>query len=153
MIEPDPMMVRVGEGIGLSQRGERGAARAVLDGVWHDIGGDDGDPVHRCAAAHALADLQDDAADELRWDLRALAAAEAMTDEQAARAGLGISVLALYPSLHLNLADSYRRVGELGLAREHLAYGRRACVILADDGYRAMIEGGLDRLEARLADT
>ena len=49
----------------LSQAGERDAARRVLEALWEDIGGEDGDPLHRCAVAHAMADVQDDPADEL----------------------------------------------------------------------------------------
>ena len=35
-----------------------------------------------------MADVQDDLREELAWDLRALAAADLITDERAARAGL-----------------------------------------------------------------
>ena len=76
MDEPDVPMTRIGEGIALSQRGERDAARRLFTMVWADIGGEDGDPLYRCALAHSMADVQDAAHDELVWDLRALAAAD-----------------------------------------------------------------------------
>ncbi len=54
----------------LSHAGERDAARGVFSAVWEEIGGEAGYPFHRCALAHAMADVQDDPADELVWDLR-----------------------------------------------------------------------------------
>ncbi|MGH3932991.1 MAG: hypothetical protein ACRDTF_23800, partial [Pseudonocardiaceae bacterium] len=82
MIEPDVTMTRIGKGIGLSQRGDRDAARHLFEEVWNDIGGESGDPLHRCALAHAMPDVQDDLREELVWDLRALAAADLITDER-----------------------------------------------------------------------
>lgn len=92
MTEPDEMMTRIGAGIALRERGERDAARELFAMVWNDIGGADGDPLHRCALAHSMADVQDDVHDELRWDLRALAAADLLTDDRAARGGVASSV-------------------------------------------------------------
>lgn len=62
-------MTEIGRGMELSQRGERAAARRVFADVWEQVGGEDGDPLHRCALAHAMADVQDDVHDELTWDL------------------------------------------------------------------------------------
>jgi hypothetical protein len=146
---PDPVINRIGEGIALNQQGEREAARRLFTAIWDDIG-PGGDPLHRCALAHSMADTQDDPHDELRWDLRALEAAELITDERAAEAGVAFPVAAFYPSLHLNLGDVYRRIGEPGRARHHLDAGRAAVGALGDDGYAAMIRGGLDRLAERL---
>ena len=94
---PDTTMAEVGRGMALSQAGERDAARRVLEALWEDIGGEDGDPLHRCAIAHAMADVQDDPADELTWDLRALAAADLVSDGRAAEAGMAAPAAALYP--------------------------------------------------------
>lgn len=143
-------MVRIGRGIELSQQGERDAARDLFAEVWADIGAEGGDPLHRCALAHALADVQDAIDAELAWDLDAVAAADQVTDEQAAQAGMAGPVAALYPSLHLNLGDCYRKLGRLDQAREHLQLGRDAVGALPDDGYGRMIKGGLDRLAERL---
>jgi hypothetical protein len=66
---PDATMTRIGRGMELGQRGEREAARVVFAKIWSDIGCDDGDPLHRCAVAHAMADVQDDVREELIWDL------------------------------------------------------------------------------------
>lgn len=150
MTEPDAVMSRIAEGIGLHERGDRVAARALFDELWSQIGGSDGDPFHRCALAHSMADAQDDVREELRWDLEALAAADLVTDERAARGGVSGPVAGFYPSLHLNLGDCYRKLGDVDLAREHLARGRAAVDALGDDGYGRMIKGGLDRLADRL---
>ena len=101
--------------------------------------------------ARALdADVQDDAAEELKWDLRALEAADSLTDERAAHAGVASPVAGFYPSLHLNLAECYRKLGDLQRAREHVRRGIAAVGTLGDDSYGRMIKGGLDRLAERL---
>ncbi|MEP7036393.1 MAG: tetratricopeptide repeat protein [Dermatophilaceae bacterium] len=151
MSEPDPTMKRIGQGIELSQGGEREDARQLFAEVWSDIDGENGDPFHRCALAHSMADVQDDVQEELIWDLRALAAADLVTDERAALAGVLSPVAAFYPSLHLNLGECYRKIGDLDQAREHLKRGQDAVGSLGDDGYGRLIKGGLERLGERLA--
>ena len=151
MTEPDATMTRIGKGIELSQHGKRGEAQAVFAQVWSDIGGESGDPFHRCALAHSMADVQDDVHQELVWDLRALEAADLVTDERAAQAGVMSPVAGFYPSLHLNLGECYRKLGDLDRAREQLERGRAAAGSLGDDGYGQMVKGGLDRLGERLA--
>jgi hypothetical protein len=143
-------MGRIGEAMALGQRGERAAARALFAEVWAAIG-EDGDPFHRCALAHAMADVQDDVSDELLWDERALAAADELTDERVAAGGVPTGVAGFYPSLHLNLAECHRRLGNLAAAREHLERGRARLDALPDDGYGQLVRGGFDRLAARLA--
>ena len=150
MGEPEATMIRIGQGIALSQRGERDTPRELFTEVWTDIGGEHGDPLHRCALAHAMADVQDSVTDELAWDLLALRAADEITDERAAQAGVPGPVAGFYPSLHLNLGDCYRRLGQPDLARDHLHRGQAAIEALGDDGYARMITDGLDRLAARL---
>ncbi len=149
MTEPDAVMARIGEGIALRERGERAGARDLFAGVWSDIGGEDGDPFHRCALAHWMADVQDNVREELAWDLRALGAADVLTDERAARGGTG-PVAGFYPSLHLNLGECYRKLGDLDRAHEHLDRGRASVLALGNDGYGQMIKNGLNRLADRL---
>ena len=142
-------MVRGGEGIELNHRGARDAARELFTQVWREIG-NDGDPLHRCALAHSMADLQDDVRHELQWDLRALAAADELTDERAAQAGATNPVEGFYPSLHLNLGECHRKLNELDRAREHLELGMVAADLLADDGYGTTIKRGLANVGERL---
>jgi hypothetical protein len=147
--EPDAILVRMSEGIALNQQGDRGSARRLLTDLWDEVG-PDGDPLHRCAVAHALADTQDDPHDELAWDERALAAAELITDERVAEAGVASPVAALYPSLHLNLGDVHHRLGHRDEALRHLELGRAATAALGDDGYSQMIRDAVERLAERL---
>ncbi|MEU8205389.1 hypothetical protein [Streptosporangium sp. NPDC049046] len=147
----DPTLTRIGQGVELHHhKGQRDAARELFAQIWDDIGGEKGEPLHVCVLAHSMADVQDDVREELMWDLRALAAADLVTDEQAAQAGVAISVAGLYPSLHLNLSDCYRKLGDLDLARKHLQQARDTIGALGDDEYGQLIKGGLQRLAEQL---
>ena len=152
MNEPDAVMSEIGRATELGQRGERQSARQLFTELEQQIG-PGGDALHRVALAHAMADVQDDPHDELAWDLRALQAADAVTDQRAALAGVAGPVAGFYPSLHLNLGEDYRKLGDLPAARRHLELGQESAAALGDDGYSRMIRGGLERLAARLKDT
>jgi hypothetical protein len=140
---------QVGEGLALAGSGDRAGARTLFESLWATVG-DDGDPLHRCAIAHSLADVQDAPQDELVWDLRALAAARELTDERVAEAGILGPAAAFFPSLHLNLADVYRRLGDAARSREHVVAGRAALAAMQPDGYRDMIDEGLRRIDLAL---
>ncbi|MFI2661291.1 tetratricopeptide repeat protein [Micromonospora carbonacea] len=147
----DETLTRINEGVQLHhQQGRREAARDLFAQVWEEIGGERGDPLHVCVLAHSMADVQDDVHEELRWDQRALAAADLLTDDRVAQAGVPMSVAALYPSLHLNLGECYRRLGDLDRARECLRQARAGIGALGDDAYGELIRGGLDTLAQQL---
>jgi hypothetical protein len=149
----DPTMTRIGQGVELHHhQGRREAARDLFARIWDDIGGEQGDPLHVCVLAHSMADVQDDVHQELMWDLRALAAVGLITDERVAQAGVPLSVAGLYPSLHLNVSDCYRKLGDLSRAREHLQRARAEIGALGDDEYGQLIRGGLERLAEQLDD-
>jgi hypothetical protein len=97
-----------------------------------------------------MADVQDDVSEELLWDLRALEAAGTITEERARQAGVQGTVRGLYPSLHLNVGECYRKLGDIASARRHLERGRAAVGALSDDGYGRTIKSGLARLAERL---
>jgi hypothetical protein len=154
LMTADPTMARIGQGVELNHhQGQREAARELFAQIWDDIGGEQGDPLHVCVLAHSMADVQDDVHQELMWDLRALAAVELITDERVAQAGVPLSVAGLYPSLHLNLSDCYRKLGDLGRAREHLQQARDGIGALGDDEYGQLIKGGLEQLAEQLDET
>jgi hypothetical protein len=134
--------------VALAQTLPREEAARALATLWAELGEEA--PAARLAAAHALADLQDDAREELMWDLRALAAADRVTDADLAQAGVELSTLALYPSLHLNAGEAYRKVGDLDNARVHARRGRDALAALGADPYGGMLTDGFARLEARI---
>jgi hypothetical protein len=142
----DLKITRIGQVVQLSHQGEREAARLLFTEIWEEIGGEQGDPLHRCTLAHAMADVQDDVRQELIWDQRALAAADLLTDARLAQAGVMLPVASLYPSLHLNLSECYRKLGDLGRAREHLQQAQATIGALGNDGYARMIKEGFERL-------
>ncbi|MFJ1729708.1 hypothetical protein [Streptomyces sp. NPDC088254] len=127
----------------LHHGGDREEARRRLLDLWTELG-DGGDPLHRCTLAHYLADTQDDPFDELAWDLRALSAAE---DQDAS-----VEVRALFPSLHLNLAADYARLGRSEAARSHLRRARRTAGVLGDDSYGDGVRAAISRMELRLGE-
>lgn len=141
----DPTILRIGEAVQLGHQGEREAARALFTELWDEIGGEQGDPLHVCTLAHAMADVQDDVRQELVWDQRALDAAELLTDARVAEAGVPLRVAGLYPSLHLNLSECYRKLGDLDRAREHLRQAQATIGALGDDEYGQLIRDGLTR--------
>lgn len=75
----DAVMTRIGQAVILLHAGDREEARNRLGAIWSEIG-EEGDALHRCTLAHYMADAQDEPADELAWDLRALGAAEELRD-------------------------------------------------------------------------
>jgi hypothetical protein len=147
----DEMMARILQAVTLGHQGEQAEARQALAEISAEIT-DGGDSLHRCVLAHHLADVQDDPHKELDWDLRALEAAHSITDARAAAAGATGPVATFYPSLHLNLGEDYRKLGDLTQARRHLALGQQAAAALSDDPYGSMIRRGLDGLAKRLSD-
>ncbi|MGV9245000.1 hypothetical protein [Streptomyces sp. NPDC003710] len=147
---PDAVMGRIGQVVMLHHGGDREEARDRFLGLWAEIG-ENGDPLHRCTVAHYMADTQDDPADELAWDLRALSAAEELSDERLAGRDGALAVRAFYPSLHLNLAADYVKLGRCDAARTHLHRARGAAGALGDDGYGDGIRAAIARLERRLA--
>lgn len=97
-----------------------------------------------------MADAQDDVQQELMWDQRAPAAADQLTDAQMAQAGVALPAAGLYPSLHLNLSECYRKLGDLDRAREHLHHAQNTIGALGDDEYGRLIKDGLQRLTEQL---
>ena len=149
MTQIDEVMAEAGRAVQLGRAGDRAGARAVLEALWERVGAD-GDALHRCSIAHYCADVQDAVADELEWDRRALAAVADLRDERAQRYHESLRVRAFLPSLHLNLADGYRRAGETGPARRHLAEAVRQVGALPDDEYGAGLRSAIGAVRAAL---
>lgn len=140
--KPDAVLSAIGEAVTAGQSGDVERARQRLGSLWQEIGVA-GDPLHRCTLAHHLADLYEDAARALAWDVRALDAADAVTDERLRRHHAGLRIAGFYPSLHLNLADDYRRLGSFEAAGEHVAAARRHLTALGDDGYGRLVRAAI----------
>jgi hypothetical protein len=137
-------------GAGSAVTGRRQEATRLFLQIWSRLG--DRELVHRLTVAHAVADLQNDPRDELTWDLLALGTADRLSDADLTEAGVGVSTRSLYPSLHLNAGEAYRKVGDLPAARVHCAKGRAALAALGSDPYGGMLIDGFARLETRIED-
>jgi hypothetical protein len=126
---------------------ERG--RALLLQLWADPA-TGGKPLQRCALGHVLADTESEVAQELEWDLRAL---EAATGSREAEDKEAVSPVpeSYLPSLHLSVANGYRRLGDLERARSHVLFASNHIEALSDDAYGNLVRGGLRRLQAALA--
>ncbi|MFG2993810.1 hypothetical protein ACGFZK_31740 [Streptomyces sp. NPDC048257] len=152
----DAVMTRIGQAVILLHAGDREEARNRLGEIWSEIG-EEGDSLHRCTLAHYMADAQDDPADELAWDLRALTAAAGVPGDGPHRDGRPAqrephpAVRVFYPSLHLSLAADYVKLQRPEAARVHLARARAATGALSDDGYGNGVRAAIARLERRLA--
>jgi hypothetical protein len=97
-----------------------------------------------------MADAQDDIADELAWDIRALNAALRCTDTDAQRHSEAPSIAAFMPSLHVNLAEDYFKLSDIARSKNHLASARIFLSALPDNAYAQLIRGGIERLAKHL---
>jgi hypothetical protein len=153
MDTPDAVMARIMQGQELAVAGDREGARRIFEEVWDALTGPgDGAPdaLHVVTLAHYTADVQTDPAEELRWDLRALHAADLLTDDRAREHHSSLRVAGFSPSLHLNVAAAHHALGQSEEARHHLDRAEQSCEHLADDGYGRTIRGAVARLRAEL---
>ncbi|MFQ6398600.1 hypothetical protein ACLMAJ_34835 [Nocardia sp. KC 131] len=147
-------MAAITRAVALGRKGSTSGARAALLEIWDSLG-PQGDPLHRCTLAHYLADLYEDAAQALSWDIRALDAADSLTAERMGQYDSQVDVRGFYPSLHLNLADNYRRLASFDAARREIDAARDCLHTLGDDGYGAVIRKAVAEVaeSIRLQDT
>ena len=145
----DATMTEIIAAIALLQGGNRSAARRQFEAIWSRI---ESDPLafQECVLSHYMADAQDEIADELAWDLRALDAALRCTDADAQHYQQSLSIPSFMPSLHLNLADDYFKLGDFARSRSHLESARTFTGNLGDNGYGQMIHRGIERLAQKL---
>ncbi|MFI0237802.1 hypothetical protein [Streptomyces sp. NPDC016845] len=142
---PDPTMEAIGRAVVEGRTGDIPTARHELLRLWSTIGVT-GDPLHRCSLAHYLADLYDDPAQALAWDIRALDAADAVTQQRVQEHHAGLHIAGFYPSLHLNLADNYRRLGSFDAATEHIDAAGEHAPGLPQDAYGTLLRTAIDEV-------
>jgi hypothetical protein len=140
----DAVMEQIRQAQEMNVGGDPAGARAILEGLWVSADA----PLHRCAIAHYLADLQESVDDELRWDELALQAFPDVSDERTREYDDTWRARAFLPTLHLNLADVHRRAGHPERARHHLTEAAAAVDALPGDEYGAMIRDALDKVRA-----
>ncbi|MFH9613243.1 hypothetical protein ACH4MM_05690 [Streptomyces pratensis] len=139
----DPTMAAIGDALAEGRAGDIASARRKLLSLWSAIGVT-GDPLHRCTLAHYLADLYEDPAQALAWDVRALDAADAVTEQRVQEHHAGLHIAGFYPSLHLNLADNYRRLGSFATATEHMEAAKEHLPGVPQDAYGAFLRTALE---------
>ena len=143
----DPVLDRISDALDLFNAGRRGEARAAFGAIWAEIESE-GDPFHHCVLSHYMANAQGDMESELTWNRRALAAADSIVSERPDAASL--SVLSLYPALHLNLADVLFRSGDVPGASRQVHLARQASDALSDDTHGEQVRSAIERLATRL---
>ncbi|MFI2780874.1 hypothetical protein [Streptomyces sp. ALB3] len=146
---PDTTMAAIGEAVAEGRAGGTASARDRLLGLWSAMGVT-GDPLHRCSLAHYLADLYDDPARALVWDVRALDAADAMNDQRVQEHQADLRVAGFYPSLHLNLADNYRRLGSFEAAAEHIEAAEAHAPNLPQGSYGDALRAAVQEVAAAI---
>ena len=129
-----PAYATIREGIALREQGRSPEAKAHMEALVADVESGD-DAFAKVFLAHSLADVQENPEDELAWDLRALAFMNGLTDQRAIERGNPGGKNTLLPSLHLNLAVDYRRLGDDPNARRHFKLGQAHLDALSDDEY------------------
>ena len=139
--------------IAVLHAGERALARQRFAELWTRVEGRDA--FHECVLCHYMADAQDDPAEELCWDRRALDAALVARSTDGAReepSPFGVTLASFFPSLHLNLAADLHALGDRALARAHLLEARRSLDGLADadPDLARLTRQAIDRLARRL---
>lgn len=142
----DPIMDEIFAAFRLMRGGDRLGARSNLEAIWSRIEPDP-EPMHEVALSHYMADAQDDPADSLAWNLRALDAIVRCTDSDVQRHSTATSRIAAFlPSAHLNLGLDYFKLGDFAHAKEHLDCARSFAGELADDAYGQNIRRWIERL-------
>ncbi|MFD8866613.1 hypothetical protein ACFV1F_19990 [Streptomyces sp. NPDC059590] len=145
MPTPDPTMDAIGQAVAEGRAGDTASARRKLLDLWSTTGVT-GDPLHRCTIAHHLADLHQDPAQALIWDIRALDAADAVTEQRVQEHHAGLHIAGFYPSLHLNLADNHRRLGSFEAAIEHIDAAKEHAPNLPQDSYGDLLREAIDQV-------
>ncbi|GAA2390938.1 hypothetical protein GCM10010420_13650 [Streptomyces glaucosporus] len=147
---PDPTMEAIGRAVAEGRAGDVASARRKLLDLWSAIGVT-GDPLHRCTLAHHLADLHDHPAQALTWDVRALDAADALTEQRVQEHHAGLRIAGFYPSLHLNLADDHRRLGSFEAATEHIDAAGKHAPDLPRNAYGALLRAAIEQVAEAIA--
>jgi hypothetical protein len=116
--------------------GRMDAAAALFSEAWRVSAND----YEACIAAHYLARHQATAEDALWWNQEALRRADAALDSL---------VEPFYPSLYLNVADSFERLGRNLEAYRHYTLAVTHVAAFPAGGYAAMIRESAGRGQER----
>lgn len=90
-----------------------------LEALWDSLA--ENQRAEQLIVAHYLADAQGNLESEVRWDELALLIADRVTDQDLQALHPTLTLDSYVPSLQLNLADGYRRLGRFEEAAEALS--------------------------------
>lgn len=135
--------------LGAALTAEPAARKHELEALWSRIGAKD--HAGRCIAAHYIADAQEELDAEVEWDEVALAESVHVSDADLQAIHESLSVAGFMPSLHLNLADGYRRQGRFAEAADRLQTSREFDFAL-DSAIDPTYAAGIREAQGRLAD-
>ncbi len=128
----NPVVKLLVEGMGAESEGRGADARVLFERAWADRKDDyDG-----CMAAHYLARHQDTTAETLQWNQEALRLAQSVGDDR---------ITGFFPSLYLNLGQSYETVGELDEARRYYSLALAHLETLPTGPYPDLVRDGVRR--------
>jgi tetratricopeptide (TPR) repeat protein len=130
--EPDNKIVKLCVlGMELEGEGKNEEASKVFMEAWHQAS----DDKEKFTAAHYVARHQQNVADKLFWDEKALHLALKINDD---------SVKGAYPSLYLNIAKGNEDLKEFEKAKRNYELALTYINFLHEDGYGKMIRGGIE---------
>lgn len=112
----NPVIKLCVEGTQAEFQGQTEQARSLYQKAWEAAQND----YDACIAAHYVARHQDNPNDRLHWNQVALDKAKAVTDN---------SVQEFYPSLFLNMGQSYESLGNFNEAKRYYALAAELGVI------------------------
>lgn len=135
----NPIVKLCTEGMNLEGAGKKDEAQRLFLQAWEEST----DDLEKFTSAHYVARHQQSISDKLKWDKIALDFALKMEDQ---------GVKGAYPSLYLNIAKGHEELGNFDKAKEHYQLALSFTQFLLDDGYGAMIKGGIANGLERLKD-
>lgn len=107
IVDPNNLVIKLCiEGTQAEFRGQIDQARSIYQKAWESAQ----DEYGACIAAHYVARHQDDPQKRLYWNQVALDRAKAVTDGR---------VESFYPSLYLNMGQSYELIGKREEAKQY----------------------------------
>ena len=112
----NPVMKLCAEGARAEFEGRRDDARALYLQAWESAK----DDYDACVAAHYVARYQSSPQETLHWNAEALAHADAVGDER---------VASFYPSLYLNMGQSYEALGNHAEAKRYYELAAKLGVV------------------------
>lgn len=153
MSQSQALLERAHKGLQLHISGHHSQAKEHLLQLWEELSSGR-DPLIRCTVAHYMANLQGgDTEASLGWNKAALSEIQRLADPNGLDPAIGVSPKDVYPSLYLNLAEDYRRLGELLDARAYLDRSRQALEELDPYRRQAGVSEAIKGVERRIQET